>query len=203
MQLPRFLRIGAAVEFCMHQAETRKALYLLAVISALESAILPIPVHAVLVPMMLASRRRIWLVMLVATVASVIGGVGGYFIGYFGYETIGVWLLDLYGLTDTFQEYRTEFATDLWTGATFVFIGALTPIPYKVVCIAAGFMAFDLATFILVSVVGRTLQFGFFAVLLYAFGPKLKALMDRNSTLFGYGVIAIVILGFVAIKFLL
>jgi membrane protein YqaA with SNARE-associated domain len=202
MAVPKYLRIGAAVDYCMRYAETRKALYLLGVLSALESAILPIPIDAVTIPMMVVSRARVWLVALVASVTSVAGGIIGYLIGYLTYESLGVWLIGLYGLEAEFLEIRAEFALDLWTGAAILFLGAVSPIPFKLTCIAAGFMSFNVPLFLAVAVIGRTLRFYAIALVMYWFGPPIKTLLERYKATFTVVVLVVVIAGFVAIKYL-
>ncbi|MEZ5668358.1 MAG: DedA family protein [Alphaproteobacteria bacterium] len=203
MALPRFLRIGAAVEYCMHYAETRKALYLLGIVSALESAILPIPVDAAAIPMMVVNKARVWLVATVAALTSVFGGVIGYLIGLLTYDTLGVWLIDLYGLQAGFAEVQADFAGDIWNGALAILIGALTPIPFKLVCIAAGFMQYDFPMFLLVCAVGRGVRFFGMAVVFYFFGPPLKGLLERNKTEFTLLVVVVIVAGFVALKYVL
>lgn len=202
MAVPKYLRIGAAVDYCMRYAETRKALYLLGILSALESAILPIPIDAATIPMMVVNKARVWLVALVATSTSVLGGILGYLIGYLTYESLGVWLIGVYGLEAEFLEIQADFAVDLWAGATILFLGAVSPIPFKLTCIAAGFMTFDFGVFLAVAVVGRCLRFFGMAVVFYWFGPPIKALLERYKATFTIVVVVVVIGGFVAIKYL-
>jgi membrane protein YqaA with SNARE-associated domain len=203
MALPRYLRIGAAVGYCMHYAETRKALYLLGILSALESAILPIPIDAAVVPMMVANKARVWLVALVAMATSVFGGILGYLIGLLTYESFGVWLIGLYGLETQFAEIRADFAIDLWAGALVLFLGAVSPIPFKLTCIAAGFVAYNFPLFVLICVVGRGLRFYGMAVVFYWFGPPLKGLLERNKGAFTMLVIVVVVGGFVGLKYII
>lgn len=203
MALPRFLRISAAVEYCMHYAETRRAMWLMGIISALESAFLPIPVDAAVVPMMVVNRARVFLVATVAWLTSVGGGILGYLIGYLTYASIGIWLIQLYGLEAGFEELRLDLAGDLWKGALAIFLGALTPIPFKLICIAAGFMEYDFLMFVAVCLVGRGIRFYGMGVVFYFFGPPLKRLLERNKTEFTIFLVVVVVGGFVGIKYIL
>lgn len=203
MALPRWMRIGAAVEYCMHYAETRQALWLLGVISALESAILPIPVDAAVVPMMVVNKARVWLVATVSWLTSVAGGIAGYLIGYLTYASIGAWLIEIYGLEAAFAELRLDLAGDLWKGAIAVFLGALTPIPFKLVCIAAGFMEYDFLMFALVCLVGRGIRFYGMGLVFYFFGPPIKALLERNKTEFTVLLVVVVVGGFIGLKYII
>ena len=202
MALPKYLRIGAAVDYCMYYAETRKALVLLGIISALESALLPIPVDAAAVPMMVVNKSRVWLVATVAAVTSVLGGVAGYLIGFLTYDTVGTWLIELYGMEQGFVTLRTDLAGDIWNGALVIFLGALTPIPFKLICIAAGFMQFDFGMFLLVCLIGRGIRFFGMAVIFYFFGPPLKSLLERNKTEFTLVIVVVIVAGFVGLKYL-
>ena len=203
MALPRWMRIGAAVDYCMHYAETRKALWLLGVISALESACLPIPVDAAAVPMMVVNKTRVWLVATVAWLTSVLGGIAGYLIGFLTYASVGAWLIELYGLEAGFQELRVDLAGDLWKGAFAIFLGALTPIPFKLICIAAGFMEYNFLMFVLVCLVGRGIRFYGMGLVFYFFGPPLRRLLERNKTEFTIFLVVVVVGGFVGIKYII
>ena len=202
MALPRYLRIGAAVEFCMHYAETRKALWLLGIISALESAVLPIPVDAAAIPMMVVNKARVWLVATVAAASSVLGAIIGYLIGYLTYASIGAWLIGLYGLEAGFEEFRLEMADDLWKGAAVILIGALTPVPFKLICIVAGFVEYEFILFVLLCCLGRGVRFFGMAVVFYYFGPPIKRLLERNKTEFTLILVVFVVGGFVGLKYL-
>jgi len=202
MALPRYLRIGAAVDYCMRYAETRKALWLLGIVSALESALLPIPVDAAAIPMMLASKARVWLVAGVATATSVAGAIAGYLIGWLTYASLGAWLIGLYGLEAGFTEFRAEMTADPWTGAAVILVGAITPVPFKLTCIVAGFVAYDLALFVPLCLLGRGARFYAMAAVFYLFGPPIKRLLIRYKTGFTLLLIATIAAGFAALSYL-
>ncbi|MGF1625971.1 MAG: YqaA family protein [Alphaproteobacteria bacterium] len=202
MALPRYLRVGAAVEFCMHYAETRKAMWLFGILSVLESAFLPIPIDAATIPMMLVNKARVWAVAAVGTLTSVAGGIVGYLIGWLTYASIGAWLIGVYGFEAGFAEFQADMTEDIWTGALVLLIGAITPVPYKLTCIVAGFVEFDFAMFLVVSLFGRGVRFYGMAVVFYFFGPPLKRLLIRYKTEFTILLLVVVAGGFVALKYL-
>lgn len=151
-----------------------------------------------LVPMVLANRRRAFTFAAVCTIASVLGGVFGYYIGY-ALEGVGAAILRFYGHPDAMNEFHTMFAQ--W-GLYIILIKGLTPIPYKFVTIASGMAAFDLKIFIAASIVTRGARFFLVASLLYMFGEPVRAFIERRLTLVTTLFVVVLIGGFVAIKYL-
>ena len=107
----------------------------LAALAFAESSFFPIPPDVMLVPMILARREQAYWIATVCTVSSVLGGVLGYAIGYFLYDSVGLWLVNLYGAHDAIGEFRAWY--DHY-GAWVILIKGLTPIPFKIVTIASG-----------------------------------------------------------------
>ena len=122
-------------------SESRHALPTLAAVSFAESSFFPIPPDVILVPMALAQPHKARLYALVCTIASVLGGMLGYAIGAFLYDTVGKWLISAYGYGDGVEAFRAAYAK--W-GAWIILIKGMTPIPYKIVTIASGFAGYDL-----------------------------------------------------------
>ena len=168
-------------------AGSRTALWLLGGVSFAESAVLPVPVDAVSVPIMLSSRRRIPVVILIATVTSVLGGLLGYALGWGFYEALAKPLL---GFAAQMQENQVG-------GSWLIFMGALTPIPFKVVCIGSGLVKFNIGLFIAVATAGRLLRFLFFGVLFWIFGDPLKRMIRRHSGWSTVLLLVVVVGGFV------
>jgi membrane protein YqaA with SNARE-associated domain len=180
----------------MKAAGRPAARWVLALVSFSESAFLPLPVDAVSIPLMLADRRSIWWVVVIATATSVAGGLLGYVIGRFLVDTVGGWLIDAYGLQAQFRAFQTYFAQVGWL---IVIVGGLTPLPYKVISIASGLGKFDLPTFLFLSLMSRGARFAGLGLLFWWFGPPIKGFIDRNLALAGWIVLILLAGGFAAL----
>jgi membrane protein YqaA with SNARE-associated domain len=167
-------------------------------VSFLESSIFPIPPDAMLVPMVLAQPRRAWRLALVATAASVLGGLAGYAIGFFLFETLGEWIIRLYGMGERFEEFRQTW--NEW-GVWIILVKGLTPIPYKLVTIASGLAGFNLGIFIVASIVTRGARFFLVATLLRYFGSPIRGFIEQRLTLVTTGFAVMVVLGFVVLRY--
>lgn len=184
-------------DWTMSLAGHRHALWALAVIAFIESSVFPIPPDLLLIPMVLAAREKAWRIALVCTVASVVGGGVGYAIGYFLFDTIGQWLLDIYGYAAQFEEFRTLYNEWGW----WIVLGAgFTPFPYKVITIASGVTQLDFGTFTLASIVGRGGRFFLVAALLWQFGPPMRALIERRLGLLTILLFVLLLGGFLAVR---
>lgn len=164
-----------------------------------EASFFPVPPHPLLGVMCLAEPRKAVRFALIATLASVAGGALGYAIGHLVFETVGTQLLDALGLTKSFPAaacYLREMG--FWI---FVAKGA-TPIPFKLLTITAGFIAMPLGTFLLASLVSRSISFLIVGVLFRLFGAPIKAFIDKYLGLVVAAFIVAVIGGFAAITLL-
>lgn len=184
-------------DWIMRLAESPRALWALAIVSFAESSFFPIPPDPMLIPMVLANRRKAWTFALVATVASVLGGIAGYFIGA-SLESLGQSILAFYGHADAMGEFQAMFAQ--W-GLWIILIKGLTPIPYKFVTIASGMAGFDLKIFILASIATRGGRFFVIATLLYFFGEPVRAFIEKRLTLVTTLFVVLLVGGFVALKY--
>ncbi len=164
-------------DWLMSLARGRHATKALAAVSFAESSFFPIPPDVMLIPMVIADRKAWLRLALVCTISSVIGALLGYAIGALLYETIGEPILSFYHAKDSFARLTEWY--DQW-GALGVMIGAVTPIPYKVLTIFSGSVAFSLPMFILVSVIGRGLRFFIVAGLLYFFGEPIRTFIEKR-----------------------
>lgn len=171
----------------------------LALVSFAESSFFPIPPDAMLVPMCLARPERAWRYAAICTVASVLGGILGYALGYFLFEALAEPILAAYGHAQALESFRGWF--DRW-GAAVILIKGLTPIPFKIVTIAAGAAAFDPWVFLLTSVVTRGARFFLLALLLRRFGPPVRAFIERRLTLLTSVVAVAILCGFAALRFI-
>lgn len=184
----------------MNLAGHRHALAALALVAFIESSVFPIPPDILIIPMVLAAREKAWRIALVCTAASVIGGLGGYGIGYFLYETVGGPLLEFYGYADKFRQFQSYYHE--W-GAWIVGGAGLTPFPYKVITIASGVANLDMVVFIVASVLSRGLRFFLVAGLLWYFGEPIRTFIEKNLGILTIVFFVLLLGGFVAIKFLL
>ena len=164
-------------ERTMALAEHRHALLMLGLIAFIESSVFPIPPDVLLIPMVLAARRRAWLLASVCTLASVAGGAAGYGIGYFLFDAAGRPLLEFYGYMDHFTDFQARF--NEW-GAWIVAGAGLTPFPYKVITIASGVTALDPVVFMVASVLSRGARFFLLAGLLWYFGTAIRAFIENH-----------------------
>lgn len=187
-------------DWVMNLAAHRNATGVLGAVSFIESSVFPIPPDAFLIPMVLANRAKAWWYATVCTVASVLGGLLGYAIGAFLYDTLGSALLQFYGYQAHFEEFATNYNKD---GALYVFGAGLTPFPYKVITIASGATQLALPVFIAASVVARGIRFFVVAALLYYFGPPIKTFIEKYLGVLTVLFFLLIAAGFVAVKYLL
>src|SRR5260221_8111078 len=128
-------------DWMMRMAASRRAPWALALVSFIESSFFPIPPDVMLIPMILSRREQAWWYASIATVASVVGGLLGYAIGYYFYDTVGLPILKFYGREHALDSFIAFVHT---YGVPAVIIKGMTPIPFKVVTIAAGVPQMDL-----------------------------------------------------------
>ncbi|MBC6438815.1 MAG: DedA family protein [Rhodospirillales bacterium] len=185
----------------MELAAHRHAVWWLFVLSATEASFFPIPVEAMMLPMMFARPKRAWLYAGVATVGTVIGGVLGYAIGALLYEGLGQPILAFYGLEDAYTDLVDDLDAE-WA-AWIVFAGGFTPIPYKVVTVASGAVHLDLVVFIVASLVSRGLRFLLEAALLHWFGPPIRNFIEKRLALVATVSFLVALAGFASVKWLL
>ncbi|RIK97800.1 MAG: cytochrome B [Proteobacteria bacterium] len=164
-------------DWCIAAADKPHALWIVALISFAESSFFPIPPDVMLIPMSLARPKKAWLYALVCTVTSVAGGVVGYAIGALLYDSVGQWLIGLYGYGDQVETFRAAYAE---YGAWIIVLKGLTPIPYKVVTITSGFADYNLWLFILFSIIARGGRFFIVAVLLTLYGDVIRAQIEKR-----------------------
>lgn len=186
-------------DWTMNAATHRSAPAALFGVSFAESSFFPIPPDVMLIPMILAQKAKAWLFAAIATLGSVIGGIFGYAIGYFVFETIGIPILNFYGMTDAFQEFAAKY--NEW-GAWIVFIAGVTPFPYKVITIASGATQLNFVVFMVASILARGLRFFAVAALLYWFGPPIRDFIERWLNLVAIVFVVLLVAGFIAIKYL-
>jgi membrane protein YqaA with SNARE-associated domain len=180
-------------DWCIDAAHKPHALWIMAAVAFAESSFFPVPPDVMLIPMSLAKPQRAWLFAGVCTVASVLGGLVGYAIGALLYDSVGQWLIHLYGLGGKVETFRASYAE--W-GAVIILLKGLTPIPYKLVTITSGFAGYNIWLFILFSIVARGGRFFMVAVLLNRYGDFIRAELERRLGLWVAIGAAVLVLGF-------
>jgi membrane protein YqaA with SNARE-associated domain len=144
--------------------------------------------------MSLARPKRAWLFAALCTVASVAGGVVGYGIGAVLYDSVGQWLINLYGLGGKVEAFRASYAQ--W-GAWIIIGKGLTPIPYKLVTITSGFAGYNIWLFVLCSIIARGGRFFAVAILLNRYGDTIRSEVEKRLGLWVALLAAVLVLGFV------
>ncbi len=165
-------------------------------VSFIESSFFPVPTAIILVPMVMARRDRAWWLAGYTTITSVLGGVFGYFIGFFLFDQVGQPILDFYQLQDKFVTMQEWF--DVY-GIWVVFLAGLTPIPYKLFTITSGVMSLSLIPFTLASLVGRSSQFFLIAALIRWGGEKSEPMLYQYMEWIGWGVLILAVVGYMFI----
>lgn len=164
-------------DWTMALAERRYALWALAVVAFIESSVFPIPPDVLMIPMILAAPRRAWLIAGVATIASVTGGLFGYFIGYAMMDSFGMPVLEFYGKSGQFETLAQRFNE---YGPWAVLIAGVTPFPFKVITIFSGATHLSLPIFLTASVIARGLRFFVVGALLWRYGAPVKDFIERR-----------------------
>jgi membrane protein YqaA with SNARE-associated domain len=180
-------------DWTLKLAAHRHAERSLAAIAFAESSFFPIPPDVMIVPMILARRDKAYRIAAIATLFSVLGGILGYAIGYFLYDSVGHWLMRVYGMTDGIAQFREWYAH--W-GAAIILVKGMTPIPFKLVTIASGFAGFNFPIFVAAAIVTRGARFFLVAFLLRRFGEPVQKFIEKRINLVGIAVLVAIIGGF-------
>jgi membrane protein YqaA with SNARE-associated domain len=183
----------------MMLAASPYATWWLALIAFAEASFFPIPPDALLIPMALARPRAAWRFAAVCTIGSVVGGALGYLIGYAVFDQLARPILQLYGYGDAYAAFQAKFQE---YGVWIILIKGLTPIPYKIVTIAAGAAKFSFGTFMAASLVTRGGRFFIVATLLHFYGDSVRTFIERRLTLVTSALAVGIVGGFLALKFL-
>lgn len=175
-------------DWTLHLAAHRHAIRSLALISFAESSFFPIPPDVIVVPMVLARRDQAWRIAAVAAGSSILGGMLGYAIGYFLWDSVGQPVADFYHITAQVEEYRERFHG---FAAPVILIQGLTPIPFKLVAIASGLAEVNFFVFVLCATVTRSARFFLVAGLVRRYGEPMQAFIEKRMMLIGWAVLAL------------
>lgn len=178
-------------------ADRKGGVWALFFIALLESSVFPIPPDVLLVALCVGGVAKSYQFALICTAGSVLGGLIGYAIGYWGFEAIGKPIIAFYNGESSMQKVQSFYDEYGFWGNLFA---AVTPIPYKVFTIASGAFRFSLGKFLLASIIGRSLRFFALATALYFFGASIRSFIDKYFNLCAWLFMAVLIAGFVALK---
>jgi membrane protein YqaA with SNARE-associated domain len=172
-------------------ADKPHAPWTMGAVSFAESSFFPIPPDVMLIPIALARPDKAYYYATICTIASVAGGIVGYLIGALLYDSVGGWLIALYGYGDKVEAFRDAYAR--W-GAWIILLKGFTPIPYKLVTITSGFAGYNFPLFVLFSIITRGGRFFLLAFLLHRYGPQARAMIEERLALWTT-IFAVVLIG--------
>ena len=181
----------------LKKAEHKYSSWVLSIVSFAESSFFPIPPDVLLIPMIIAKRTKAWTYALICTLSSVFGGVVGYAIGFFLFNSIGILIVEFYHLTNsfnTFENYYKEYGILIVLGAGF------TPFPFKFITIASGVFNLNIFLFIFTAFIARGFRFYLLAILLFIFGEKIKFLIEKYFNILAVLFFILLIVSFMLIK---
>jgi len=169
--------LRSAYDWCIAAAHRPYALWLMGFVSFVESSFFPVPPDVMLIPMSLARPEKAWTYATVCTLTSVVGGALGYAIGALLYDSVGHWLISLYGYGNKVEAFREAYAR--W-GTLIILVKGVTPIPYKIVTITSGFAGYNFWLFIVFSFVARGMRFYLTAFLLSRYGEIAREIIEKR-----------------------
>jgi membrane protein YqaA with SNARE-associated domain len=179
-------------------AESPRAPQALAAVSFSESSFFPVPPDVMLVPMTMARPDKAWHYATICTIASVLGGILGYAIGALLYDTVGAWLIKLYGYGDKMEAFRALYQQH---GHWIILIKGFTPIPFKLITIASGLAGYDFLMFVMLSAITRAARFFLVAGVMNRYGGPIRRFIEANLTLVGIVTVVAILGGFVVAKY--
>jgi membrane protein YqaA with SNARE-associated domain len=183
-------------DWCVDAAGKPHAAWILGAVSFAESSFFPVPPDIMLIPMALARPDRAWFFAAVCTATSVVGGLLGYLIGAALYDTLGQWLIHLYGYGDKVEAFRGAYAQ---YGALIILLKGLTPIPYKIVTITSGFAGYNIGLFVLFSIITRGARFFVEAFLLNRYGARARTIIEERLGMWASLAAVALVVGFIVV----
>src|SRR5215471_12938007 len=186
-------------DWCIATAGKPHASWVMGAVSFAESSFLPVPPDVMLIPMALARPDKAWSYATLCTWTSVLGGLFGYFIGAALYDSIGQWLIQLYGYGNKVEAFRDAYAQ--W-GTWIILVKGVTPIPYKIVTITSGFAGYPVVPFVLLSIITRGMRFYLEAFLLNRYGDRARIIIEERLTFWFTVALVALIVGIVAATYI-
>lgn len=146
--------------------------------SFLESTIVPIPLEAVLIPLMQARREKLWLIALMATVGCVIGALFGYAMGYFLFDAVGDWIISTFSTPEQFESIKQKMQNQ---GFWFVITLGIVPVPFQIAMLAAGATKYSLTLFLIAATISRSIRYFGLAIIVYYAGDKAEKMIRKHK----------------------
>jgi len=186
-------------DWCIDAAGRPHAIWVMGGVSFAESSFFPVPPDIMLIPMALSRPDRAWRYAVACTLASVAGGMLGYLIGAMLYDSVGQWIVRVWGYGDKIETIRQTFAD---YGYLIILGKGVTPIPYKIVTIASGFAGYNFASFVGLSVLTRGARFFLEAFLLKRYGPRARVIIEERLGFWLTISVVVVVAGVIAAIYL-
>jgi membrane protein YqaA with SNARE-associated domain len=159
--------------------DSKKMLRSITLASFLESTIVPIPLEAVLIPLMQARREKIWLIALMATLGCLIGALFGYALGYYLFDIVGEWVISTFSNPEQFEVVKQKMHEQ---GFWFVITLGIVPIPFQIAMLAAGATKYSLTLFLIASVLARSIRYFGLALIVYYAGNQAERIIKKHKT---------------------
>ncbi|MBC7008207.1 DedA family protein [Pseudoalteromonas sp. BZK2] len=159
--------------------DSKHMLKSITVASFLESTIVPIPLEAVLIPLMQARREKLWLIALMATIGCIIGAIFGYALGYYLFDVVGDWVINTFSNPEQFEQVKQKMQAQ---GFWFVLTLGIVPIPFQIAMLAAGATKYSIFLFLLATVIARSIRYFALAAVVYFAGNQAERIIQKHKT---------------------
>tara|TARA_R110001583_G_scaffold66894_1_gene191784 strand:- start:15532 stop:16116 length:585 start_codon:yes stop_codon:yes gene_type:complete len=147
--------------------------------SFLESTIVPIPLEAILVPLMQVRREKLWLIALMATLGCMIGSLFGYAMGYYLFDVVGEWIIRTLSTPEQFDSIKQQMQNQ---GFWFILTLGIVPIPFQIAMLAAGATKYSLTLFLIAATISRSIRYFGLAIIVYYAGDKAEHIIRKHKT---------------------
>ena len=174
--------------------KSRLAYPFIFILCFLESIIFPFPQEVFMIPMMASDRDRIFKIAWFALLGSLFGAIVAYFIGMYLFESIGMYILNLYDLNESFSNFSDQVSE---FGFLYVFIGGFTPVPFKIVTLSSGFIGINFLIFITASAISRSVRFFLIGYIIWKFGEDIIKSFEKRLN--SYLILFLIFIAFIII----
>ena len=191
---------------CLDLAAHKSSNFYLGLVSFIESSFFPIPPDVMIIPMVIAQKKKFLKIFLIASIFSVLGGIFGYMLGAIFFD-IAMSIIEFYGYENKINIFKNNLnkGEGFLAWLSILFLAGFTPLPYKVFTIASGLVGFNIFIFIVVSLISRSLRFFIIAFLSYKFGDLFTEFMNKHGskwfTVFGLLLISVFVMVYLFSKF--